>query len=461
MTAAPVEPKAPSPPRGAISKRALSRVLTALGAQGSGERGVAGTTTSRLSALDNRVFRSVLLVLAGAPIAAVYLWQALIQPLAFGAYLGDFQESYMRAARRLAQSRDPYDLCRTMGCMEPTGPQYVMPPPLAWLLQPLISVDSHVITVGAILLLNASLFFFIFCALRALKVDEWQLTVLLILVAISFEPVIGNIDEGQVNLLLLALSGIWLWGWVGARWWGGLAMGAAVAVKMIQAPVGLLILWARRWSMLAAAIVAGLGLWLLAAPQYLSEYLFSVLPTISAGTGLYENHSPGGTITRLLQPDTFLGMTRGSPPAARVITAVIAVAAVAITFLVLRSPATAHAGRSLEAAAVVAVTPIVTSYSWGTHLVLLLLPILVLVAWGVRRRDWTVLALVAAGYLLLGPGHNRMQALLVSGYSDLFVLRLMAELGVIGVLAIWTASLLALRRERAIAVGESSFRPSE
>ncbi len=234
-------------------------------------------------------------------------------------------------------------------------------------------------------------------------------------------------------------------------------MGAAVAVKMIQAPVGLLILWARRWSMLAAAIVAGLGLWLLAAPQYLFEYLFSVFPTISSGTGLYENHSPGGTITRLLQPDTFLGVARGSPPAARVITAVIAVAAVALTFFVLRTPAVARSGRALEAAAVVALTPIVTSYSWGTHLVLLVLPILVLVAWGVRRRDWTVLALVAAGYLLIGPGHNRMQTLLVSGYSNLLVLRLMAELGVIGVLAIWTASLLALRRERVIAVGESAF----
>ncbi|HEY0831511.1 MAG TPA: hypothetical protein VGE99_10245, partial [Candidatus Dormibacteraeota bacterium] len=106
---------------------------------------------------------------------------------------------------------------------------------------------------------------------------------------------------------------------------------------------------------------------------------------------------------------------------------------------------------------VVAVTPIVTSYSWGTHLVLLLLPIVILAAWGVRRRDWTVLALVAAGYLLIGPGHNRMQTLLVSGYSDVLVLRLLAELGVIGVLAIWTASLLAVRRERAIAVGQSTF----
>ena len=402
----------------------------------------------RLQALDNRAFRSLLLLLAGVPIGLVYLWQALIQPLAFGAYLGDFQESYLRAARRLANGSDPYDLCRMYGCFEPTGPQYVMPPPLAWLLQPLIAVDSRAITVATILVLNASLFVFVLCALRALKVDEWQLGVLLVLVAISFEPVIGNIDEGQINLVLLALSGAWLWSWAGDSWWGGIAMGAAVALKMIQAPVGLLILWARRWSMLAAAIITGLGLLLLAAPQYLVEYLTSVLPSISQGTGLYENHSPGGTITRLLEPDTFLGVVHGSPPAARVITLVISLAALAVTFVVLRSPAASRNGRALEAAAVIAVTPIVTSYSWGTHLVLLLVPILVLVAWGVRRRDWTVLALVAAGYLLLGVGHNRMQTLLVTGYSNLLVLRLMAELGMLGILTIWIAALMAVRRER-------------
>ncbi|HSS62418.1 MAG TPA: glycosyltransferase family 87 protein [Candidatus Limnocylindrales bacterium] len=402
----------------------------------------------RTTALDNRRFRTLLLVLGGVPIGAVYLWQALIQPLAFGAYLGDFQESYMRAAHRLAENRDPYDLCRTVGCLEPTGPQYVMPPPLAWMLQPLVAVDSQVITVGAILVLNASLFVFIFCALRALKVGDWQLAVLLLLIAISFEPVIGNIDEGQVNLVLLALSGVWLWGWITDGWWGGPALGVAVALKMIQAPVGLLILWARRWTMLAAAVVAGLALWLLAAPQYLFEYLFSVLPAISQGTGLYENHSPGGTITRLFAPDTLLGVVRGSPLGARLITVALAVAALAVTFVVLRSPAQTFAGRSLEAAAAVAVTPIVTSYAWGTHLVLLLVPILVLVAWAVRRKDWPVLALVAAGYFLLGVGHNRMQTLLVSGYSDILVLRLLAELGVLGVLAIWVAALVAVRRER-------------
>lgn len=410
----------------------------------------------RPSALDNRGFRTLLLVVAGAPIAATYLWLALIQPLAFGAYLGDFQESYMRAAQRFSQGADPYDLCRTLGCLEPTGPQYVMPPTLAWMLQPLVGVNSHLITVGAILLLNASFFAFLFCILRTLDIRDWQLAVLLVLVAAGFEPVIGNIDEGQVNPVLLGLSGIWLWAWALDRWWGGIAIAAAVAIKLIQGPVGLLIVWGRRWSMLAAAVVTGLVLWLLPGPRYLFEYLFSVLPAVSQGTGLYENHSPGGTITRLFAADTFLGVVHGSPLAARVITLAISIASLAVTFVVLRSPAAVRAGRVLEASAIVAVTPIVTSYSWGTHLVLLLLPILVVLWWSVRRRDWMVLGLLAVGYLLLGPGHKGMQVLLVNGYSNLVVLRLLAELGTVGVLTIWAACLLAVRRQQLSPVGESN-----
>ena len=74
--------------------------------------------------------------------------------------------------------------------------------------------------------------------------------------------------------------------------------------------------------------------------------------------------------------------------------------------------------------------------------------LLVLIAWAVRRRDWTVLALVALGWALIGPGHNWFQVLLVSGYSNMTVLRLMAEFGVVGITAIWIASLVALRRDR-------------
>jgi hypothetical protein len=200
--------------------------------------------------------------------------------------------------------------------------------------------------------------------------------------------------------------------------------------------------------MLGAGVVAGLAIWLIAVPQYLPEYLFKVLPAISQGTGFFENHSPGGTIVRLFDPTSFLGATQAVPLQARIITLGIAIAALAVTFLVLGRPRNDWSGRALEAAAVTAVGPLVTSYSWGTHLVLLLLPMLVLVEWGVRRRDWSVLGLVAAGWLLIGPGHNWFQTLLVSGYSNLVVLRLMAEFGVVGITSIWVASLVALRRQR-------------
>jgi hypothetical protein len=405
---------------------------------------IAGVT--RRSALDNRRFRSVLLAVAGIPIAALYLWQSVLLPILGSGYLGDFQESYMRAAGRLAAGQDPYDLCQTIGCSEPTGPQYVTPPPLAWLLQPVVGLDGHVVVIGAVILLNVSLAIFLVCLWRGLRVGEWQLAALLALAALAFEPVNGNIVEGQVNLILLALSGVWLMGWIADRWWGGAALGLAVALKLIQAPVGLLLLWGRRWSMLAAALVAGLVLWLLSAPRYLVEYLLEVVPAISAGTGFFENHSPGGTITRFFDPTTFLGPTRGAPLGARIITLGIAIAALGVTFWVLGRPRTDREGRALEAAAIVAVGPLVASYSWGTHLVLLLLPMLVLIAWAVRRRDWVVLGLVAAGWLLIGPAHKLLQTLLVSGYSDLLVLRLMAEFGVAGITCVWIASLLALRR---------------
>src|SRR5206468_6411159 len=155
---------------------------------------------------------------------------------------------------------------------------------------------------------------------------------------------------------------------------------------------------------------------------------FKVLPEVSAGTGFFENHSPGGTLARLFDPDTFLTV-RGSPAGARVLTVLIAVVVLPLTLAVLRPRATSAMGRALEAAAVVAATPLIASYSWGTHLVLLLLPMFVLITWSLPRRDWLVMALVATSWILIGPVHKLLQALLVTGYADVAVLRILAEAG--------------------------------
>lgn len=411
---------------------------------------------TRRSPLDNRGFRTVLLVIAAVPIAALYVWRTLILPDLSGALPADFSANYMAAAARIASGHDPYDLCVLQGCapvpgtftpLPLAGAQYVTPLPVAWMLQPLVGADPGLQLALIVGVLQIALVVFLWATMRAIRVADWQLALLLVLVTIGFEPVIGNFDEGQVNLVLLGLSGIWLLAWVaGDRWWGGAALGAAVAIKLLQAPLGLLMLWGRRWRMLLAAAVAGVVLWLVAVPQYLPEYLFKVAPVLAGGTGLFENHSPGGTVARLFDPGTFLGAVRDTSPAARVITTAIALIALAITFWVLWRPRADRSGRGLEAAALVAVGPLVASYSWGTHLVLLLLPMLVLIAWAVRRRDWTVLGLVALGWALIGPGHNWFQVLLVSGYSNMTVLRLMAEFGVVGITAIWVAALVALRR---------------
>ena len=399
------------------------------------------------SPLDHAWFRSVLLIGSAIPIAALYAWRTVVLPLASGALPEDFTVNYMAAAAKIAAGHNPFDLSPSLQ-LTVAGPQYVTPLPVAWMLQPLLHASPAVQLAVVLIALQASLAVFLLTALRALGVRGWHMPLLLVLVAIAFEPTMANIDEGQVNLVLLALSGIWLLGWMrGDRWWAGAALGAGVAIKLLQAPLALLVLWGRRWRMLAGAVAAGLALWLVAVPQYLPEFIFKIAPVLSAGTGLFENHSPGGTVARLLDPNTFLGAVTTTPPAARLITAAISLVVLVATFGVLRRPAKGHA-RALEAAAMVAAGPLIASYSWGTHLVLLLLPMVVLFHWAIRRRDWLVVGLVGAGWTLIGPGHNWFQTLLVSGYPNLPVLRLMAEFGVIGITAIWVAALLAVSRQR-------------
>jgi hypothetical protein len=405
-----------------------------------------------VAALENARFRGALLIVAAAPISVLYLWRTLVLPLATGAVPGDISNNYILAAAKIAAGRDPYETTFPAGGFVPlplAGPQYITPPPVAWMLQPLVHASGRVQLLVVLVVLHLSVILFLVATLRALRVTSWQLTVLLVVVTIAFEPVAANFDEGQINLVLLGLSAVWLLGWVaGDRWWAGAALGVAVALKLLQAPLGLLVLWGRRWRMLGGATLGGGALLVLAVPQYLPEYVFKIAPSLTAGTGLFENHSPGGTVIRLFDPATFLGAARDIPAAARVITLFIALAVLVVTFAVLRRPSRDRSGRALEAAAMVAAGPLIASYSWGTHLVLLLLPMLVLVDWALRRRDWLVVALVATGWLLIGPGHNWFQSLLLSGYSNVVVLRLMAEFGVVGITAIWAASLVAVRRER-------------
>ncbi len=413
-------------------------------------RGTLPNAGSRRHALDDRRFRSLLLALAGLPVGGFYVWRGLVEPLWKGEGLGDFRESYLPAAARLAAGHDPYDLTLALYSSVPSGPWYAQPPLMAWALQPLLGWPEPAQEWLVILSAQLSLALFLVCLYRALRVRDWQLRALLALAAVSFQPVLANIFEGQVNLVLLGLSGVFLLAWVeGDRWWGGAALAAGVSLKLLQSPSVLLVFWGRRWRMLAAGAVTGLLLAAIAAPQYLPGYLLRVLPAISGGTGFFENHSPGGTIARLLVPASFFGQVRGNTPPVAVLTVLLALGALAVTAWTLRAPSGLRWPRALEVAAAVAVGPLVASYSWGTHMVLLLLPMLVLLAWSIRRSNWPVFALVAAGWFLLGPMQVVFENALQGGVRDYLLLRLLAEHGVLGVTAVWAAALLANRADAA------------
>src|SRR4029077_13609256 len=115
------------------------------------------------------------------------------------------------AGGKMGAGRDPYDLCGIQGCaaqaqtftpLPLAGAQYVTPLPVAWMLQPLVGADPRLQLAVLIAILQLSLVVFILTTLWASSVADWQLAALLVLITISFEPVAGNFDEGQVNLLL-------------------------------------------------------------------------------------------------------------------------------------------------------------------------------------------------------------------------------------------------------------------
>ena len=78
-------------------------------------------------------------------------------------------------------------------------------------------------------------------------------------------PCIGDIQEGQVNLLMLAplAAGLWFAGrdTRSGRWIGGILIGMAVAIKVTPIIFVVYFLWRRRWST-AAAIALGTVFWL-------------------------------------------------------------------------------------------------------------------------------------------------------------------------------------------------------
>ncbi|GAC1327411.1 MAG: hypothetical protein NVSMB17_01390 [Candidatus Dormibacteria bacterium] len=415
---------------------------------------------------DPRLQWTILLGI-GAPALLAYAFAFLVSPFASPAGGRNDLDVYLRAAADMAGGLSPYrEFAVVTRHVDPTlTGGYIYPPGLAWYLQPLTAVPRGVAHAIVAVLLQLLLLVAGGLVIRALAPVPGRMVALLALMALLFFPLWQNLAYQQVNLLLLALSSVWLWAWARAPGDGGVAgavggaaTGLAVGLKLIQGPGLALVLGRRRWSMLVPA-VGGIGVIALAGYPWLGEYISTVLPSVGRGSGWVLNQAPAALAARLIHPVSFYRTTPDTGQEVAVTAAALGVLVVAMTLAVLRRPPVSRDQRCLEVALVVAAAPVFLPLTWDTHLVLMLLPLAVLGGVCVRRGDRPGVLMACLAWALMGPLH--LLYLLVFGSllrgSDLtlalstghpgtavdLVLRGGAEMGAVGIVLLWMACLRA------------------
>jgi hypothetical protein len=402
-------------------------------------------------ALLNRRFRTVLLVGALVPIAFRYTEATIVGQL-LHPNRGDFMQVYVDGARQLASGADPYAACLSSNCyVNLANGWWFYPPAALWLFQPFTHIDHGVANAIAVLAAQLCVAIFVWVMARAMQIRDWQIIALWVTAVISFPPLLSEVIQGNLQILLLAISAIWFAGWLaGDRWWAGAALGAGIALKPVQAPLFVLGVWFRRpRAALAAALALG-ALWLIGAPRYLGEYLLRILPNVNSGTGGPMNVSAFAAAARLIHPGSLYGYGTGMDATVRIIGYAIAAAVVVTSAIALRAPREDRDGRALEMAVAVAASPLLVAQVRPGQLLLLLLPMLVLGTIALRRRDWRLGLAVAISWALIGPTYLWMSNALAAGLAWP-MLRLGAETAFIGTLVLWLASVQALRYHGATA----------
>ena len=411
--------------------------------RGSSERRLDGFAL----ALERRRFRRLILAIAGAAIGLQYVWQTLITPAFLpGKAPVDFFEDYVGSARLMLSGIDPYSVCHTRACWtDLANTASVYPPVVTWLSLPMANLDQTLLGDAALVAMQICVAVFLVAVLTALQVRDKQAIAALALVTIAFPPLIGEIVERNLEVLLLALSGVWLAGWVlGDRWWSGAALGFGLALKLVQAPALFLGLWCRRWVTSVAALLVFALLWAVGAPQYLPEFVSKVLPGFNTGTGFAMDVAPVSTLARLLHPASLYGFGSGVDLTVRILAYLFTAAVVVITVAAIGAPRSDRSGKALEAAAVVAATPLVLAVVRPGHLLLLLLPLAVLGIEGVRRSDWGAVLGLAISWALMGPVYLVFSNILAAGIGLPWT-RPGEETALAGAVLLWVLSLRALR----------------
>ena len=328
-----------------------------------------------------------MLVLACLPALLWIVVGVLHGDVGSNGWLGfDFRTGVLRGAQHMLDGRSPYELSylranQVNPATDFSTPAY--PAPGMFLGIPFTAVPVTLANVLVVLLLLPVPAL----ALRLLGISDWRCHAL----AYASLPTIHALEFGTVSpLMLLAAAAAWRLG-EGVR--GGLALGAAIVLKLFLWPLVVVLAATRRLREAAIALaccaVAALG-WLVVSPSTLIEYgeVDRLLAAIQQERGI-----------SLVAFGGELGLT---PTAGRVLAVTIGVSLLAAAVWLGREPGGAAAGYAVAVCAALALSPIV----WNHYLVLALVP-LALLSPGYSWHWWVAWA---AGWLLPPTAQEGPQA---------------------------------------------------
>lgn len=315
-----------------------------------------------------------------ALLVALYLWRMVLPILGPATPRADDFQDYWQAALQIRTGGDPYaDFDRTHTQQDWTlSSGYLYPPAFAALLAPFTVVPNGLAVRMWLLLMLAMILGSLVLVYRMLGPPGPAEALCMVLILVTFFPVTATLLTGAMNpVLLLLLTLAWA-AWLRRRdAVAGGVVGAAIVIKLIPAALIPYLLVRRHIRLLlvaAAAALVGVALGLVVtSPAHSLHYFRDMLPQLSAGSGYRENESLSGLASRVCNPATADNGGNGGWCGRMVAWPAIA------GVLGLVMVATRQRRRpGLEFGLAVAALPLVSSVTWGFHLVLLLLPIALL-----------------------------------------------------------------------------------
>lgn len=395
-----------------------------------------------------------------ALLVAVYLWRIVLPVLGPGTPRADDFQDYWQAAVQIRTGGDPYaDFERTHVPWDWTlSSGYLYPPAFAALLAPFTVLPNELVVRVWLLVMLAMMIGSLAIVYRVLGPPRAGELLCLVLLTITFLPVTATLQTGAMNpVLLLLLTLAWA-AWLEARdGMAGAAIGSAIAIKLIPLAMVPYLLARRHFRLLlaaAAAIAVGLALGLaVTSPAHTVHYFRDMLPHLSAGSGYRENESLSGLASRLCAPATAEAGGNGGW-CGRLVAWPAMAAVVGLVLLAVRP----RRRSGLEFGLAVCALPLVSSVTWGFHLVILLLPIALLVHHHFRvaalPRPRVRLLLLAWFCFSAGPAVHYALVVhpLPPGLLWATVTRLMAESYLIGTLLLFGTTWWTVRRAASSAI---------